>query len=76
MVGIISRMEAGGFVTCCPDPNDRRNKLVLMTEKSIDVGSDIDNVIENGENEMMKSLTASERKELVRILEVILNNLK
>lgn len=75
MVGIISRMEAGGFVVCHQDANDRRNKIVLMTEKAIAVGNNIEKVIESNENEMLKLLSDSERKELTRMLSLIINNL-
>lgn len=75
MVGIISRMEASGFVICHQDTNDRRNKIVLMTEKAVAVGNNIKKVIESNENETLKPLSDSERKELVRMLTLIINNL-
>lgn len=75
MVGIISRMEAGGFVVCHQDTNDKRNKIVMMTEKAVAVDNNIEKVIESNENEMLKPLSDTERKELARMLSLIINNL-
>lgn len=75
MVGIISRMEAGGFVVCHQDTNDKRNKIVMMTEKAVAVDNNIEKVIESNENEMLKPLSDTERKEFARMLSLIINNL-
>lgn len=75
MAGIISRMEAGGFVVCHQDTNDKRNKIVMMTEKAVAVDNNIEKVIESNENEMLKPLSDTERKELARMLSLIINNL-
>ena len=34
MVPIIDKMEKEGYITRQPDPNDRRNNLIFMTDKS------------------------------------------
>lgn len=76
MVGIISRMESGGFVVSYINPRDRRNKIVAMTEKAAAVGRNMADVIECHENELLKTLSDSERRELARMLRIVLGNLK
>lgn len=42
VVGLVSRMEQKGFLTTRPDPMDRRNKLVELTEKARELDQAID----------------------------------
>ena len=37
LVPVIDRMEKEGYLTRQPDPNDRRNNLIFMTEKSKEI---------------------------------------
>ena len=36
VVGIVSRLEKNGFVSCYMDPADRRSKIVCETEKALE----------------------------------------
>ncbi len=76
VVGIISRMERNGFITCSVDEKDRRNKIVRLTEQAVNVRNDIVQKIERDEARMLKTLSESEVENLSRILEIIYKNLE
>lgn len=51
VVGLVSRMEQKGLVTTCPDLMDRRNKLVKLTERALEMQQ----FIGNHKNRFIKS---------------------
>lgn len=75
VVGIVSRMEKNGFLSCCSDPHDRRNKLVSLTDHAVLIGRDMDSVIEDMERKMLHPLTEEQVKQLTAMLETIYGNL-
>lgn len=75
VVGIVSRMEKNGFLTCRTDTSDRRNKLVSLTPHALGVGRDMDSVIEDMEKKMLHPLTDEQVKQLTEMLEIIYKNL-
>lgn len=76
VVGIISRMERNGYITCTVDDSDRRNKIVKLTDKAIEVCSEITEKIKQNEIAMMKSLSEDEVETLSRLLEIIYKNIE
>jgi len=75
VVGLISRMEQNGFVACCLDPSDHRNKIVKLTRKAEKAGKSMEKLIGQHEEMLLKSMTQEERKELQRLLEIVNNNI-
>lgn len=75
VVGLISRMEQNGFVACCLDPSDHRNKIVKLTRKAEKTGKNMEMLIGQHEEMLLKSMTKEERKELQRLLEIVNNNI-
>ncbi|MGN0133297.1 MAG: MarR family winged helix-turn-helix transcriptional regulator, partial [Anaerotignum sp.] len=57
IVGILSRMEQNGFLTTWMDSENKRNKIVRLTEKALSTGKEITSFIAQNENEMLVSLT-------------------
>ncbi|MGN0135963.1 MarR family transcriptional regulator [Anaerotignum sp.] len=76
VVGIVSRMEQNGHVTCWMDPRDKRNKIVRLTEQAVSLGNEMISLIEQQEQEMLASLSAEEINALLHALSVIYKNLK
>ena len=75
VVGIVSRMEKNGFLTCYFDPTDRRNKIVTLTEYAMQTGENMDTVIGEMEAKMLRPLTKEQIKQLTEMLELINKNL-
>lgn len=76
VVGIISRMERGGYIVCDKDKNDKRNKIVSLTEKARMLNKKICEQIEKHENEMTQGLSDEDIENFERILGVIYKNLE
>lgn len=73
VVGIVSRMEQNGYVTCCQD-EDKRNKIVTLTPQARAMGMDFDkNVLEN-EQKLLSPLSEKEREQLREMLLAIAEN--
>ena len=75
VVGIVSRMEQNGFVTCRTDQMDRRNKIVSLTEKSMDAGRTMWDMLKRQDEIMFSGFTAEERDRLDEYLLRIYDNL-
>ena len=75
VVGLVSRMEQKGFLTTRPDPMDRRNKLVELTDKAQLVGHDIDVTVEQHDRELLQGFSEQEIDTLKRFLNRIIHNL-
>ena len=65
---LIDRLEADGFVTREPDPNDRRSRLAVMTiagRKAYEQGTRIQ---QESEREIFARLTDEEGRQLVTLI--------
>lgn len=75
VVGIVSRMQQNAHVTTWIDPENRRNKIVQLTDKARIIGKDMDCMIKAQEETMLKGLTFEQIEELQKILTIIYKNL-
>ncbi len=75
VVGLVSRMEQKGLVTTCPDLMDRRNKLVKLTERALEIGQEIDMTVQQHDAELLRGFSEEEQETLYRFLERINCNL-
>lgn len=76
VVGIVSRMEQNGYVTSFIDGNDKRNKIVKLTKKAKNLGTDMENNILDTENKLLSSLSEEDIAHLREMLLVIYKNLE
>ena len=74
-VGLVSRMEQNELVETWFDPENRRNKMVRLTEKSKKIGENMDEVTEQHDKALLNGLSEQEQAELNRMLNIILKNL-
>lgn len=74
--GLVSRLAQGGFVVCRQNESDRRNKLVILTERARQAGRDMKQVIDRQESNMLAGFTAEETGRLTAALQKILRNLE
>jgi DNA-binding MarR family transcriptional regulator len=75
VVGLVSRMEQKDFLTTRTDPMDRRNKLVELTEKALEIGRDIDVTVEQHDAELLQGFSEQEVETLKGFLRRINHNL-
>ena len=76
IVGLVTRMEKNGFLTCRMDTYDRRNKIVGLTELGVSTARNMGNVIGKMEKKMLVPLTDDDIIKLTDMLETILKNLQ
>lgn len=76
VVGVVSRMEQNGYLTTWTDSNDKRNKIVKLTEKAEILGTDMEQNILDTEKKLLTSLSEEDIAHLKKMLLVIYKNLE
>ncbi|MDD6810278.1 MAG: MarR family transcriptional regulator [Lachnospiraceae bacterium] len=76
VVGMVSRLEKNGFLTCCVDKTDRRNKIVCTTDKAVESAEMMFQGRKETENRLLKSLGEEEIEELRRLLKILYKNIE
>lgn len=71
VAGVIGRMEQKGFVSCRPDPSDKRSKIVCQTERAAAIAQDMHATIQATEQQMLRSLTPEQIAALESALRTI-----
>ncbi len=72
---LIDRMEAQGWVNRAPDPNDRRVRRVLPTEKALAAFAHVKTHADAVYAEALNGLSEAQRAELIAALRMIAANL-
>lgn len=76
VVGIVSRLEKNGFVSCHMDPADRRNKIVCETERALENHRKHKRQIMEVEERLLAGLSEEEIRELKRMLRHLYQNIE
>lgn len=76
VVGIVSRMGQNGHLVSWIDEQDRRNKIVRLTDRAAALGAAMKEGIANIENIMLSSLSDEEVEHLRTTLMTICRNLE
>lgn len=71
VAGVIGRMEQKGFVSCRPDPSDKRSKIVCQAERAAAIAQDVHATIQATEQQMLRSLTPEQITSLESTLRTI-----
>lgn len=74
--GILSRMEAKGFIEQRPDPRDRRVKRILLLERGLACSQSIWQHIEESERTMSAGFSPEEQAQLRTFLSRAISNLE
>ena len=61
VVGLVSRMEQNELVETWFNPENRRNKMVRLTEKSKKIGENMDEVTEQHDKALLNGLSEQEQ---------------
>lgn len=76
VVGIVSRMEKNGYLLSYTDKDDRRNKIVEMTDRAAYISHEMQNEILSQEARLLQGLTEEEIESLHRMLHIIFKNIE
>ena len=74
--GILSRMEAKGFIEQRPDPRDRRVKRIFLLERGLACSQSIWQHIEESERTMSAGFTPEQQAQLRTFLSRAISNLE
>jgi len=72
---MVQRMERGGFVRREADAEDQRISRVYLTERGRAVREEVERIATEFDGEILAGLSCTERRELIRILKLVLTNL-
>ncbi len=72
--GIISRLEAKGFIVCQTDKNDRRFRYISLTRKAGDCEEEMKKHIEMYENQLTQGFSDKEKEMLISFIMRLLEN--
>ena len=75
VVGLISRLEKNGFVSCYTDEQDRRNKIVCATDKALNILDAVNVGKRQMEKKLTKGLSKEELDEFRRIIDIFYENI-
>ena len=71
-LGLLDALEKKGFTTRVENPNDKRGKLVALTDKANDMQSELEAIGRNIEDKLTERLSAEEKKQLVALLQKLI----
>lgn len=73
--GLLQRLEDKGYVRTAFDAVDGRVKNIYLTEESLRYREQVHDLLKEMDSRMMKGLSWQEQDELMRMLEIIYNNI-
>ena len=76
LTAMLDRMEGLGLVIRKPDPKDRRNRLIALTEKAKSLQDDYDRISQQMNELYYTGFTESEIVQFESYLQRVLNNLE
>lgn len=76
VVGIVSRMEKNGHLICYVDKDDKRSKVVKLTEQASHMAHEVRDEIALQEKKLLQGLTEDEIESLSRMLDIIYKNIE
>lgn len=75
VVGLISRLEKNGFVSCYTDEKDRRNKIVCAADKALNMLESVNIGKRQMEEKLTKGLSKEELDEFRRLINIFYENI-
>ncbi len=75
MTGILKRLDEKGYIFCVPNANDRRKKIIYLTEKAYDIRRKMEADRRKLDRELTRGMTKRETEALRKNLDKILNNI-
>ncbi|WP_455544193.1 MarR family winged helix-turn-helix transcriptional regulator [Intestinibacter sp.] len=76
ITGILNRLEEKKLINRRKNLNDKRSKIISLTDKSCKIMDETWNNIQQFELDFVKGLSIIEKNDLIRLLKVILKNME
>jgi MarR family transcriptional regulator, lower aerobic nicotinate degradation pathway regulator len=70
---IVSELERAGLIARARDPTDRRRNVTMITSSGKSTLKRLDALVDRAQRELLAPLSASERRELTRLLERLIS---
>ncbi len=67
-LGLLDELEKSGYTTRVDNPNDKRGKLVALTDKAKNMRLELVKLGDDIENKLIEPLTCEEKQELAKLL--------
>ena len=71
-LGLLDALEKKGFTSRVENPNDKRGKLVALTDKSNQMRSELEAIGRKIEDKLTERLSAEEKDQLVALLQKLI----
>lgn len=75
VIGILQRMEAKGLIVSSVDPNDKRQKIIKLTDSAFELEKKIADHVEDSEKRMAEGLTKEELETIKKLLYKVYKNI-
>ena len=74
VVGLVSRMEQSGYIQTSVSPDDKRNKIVTVTDSGMSLASELCRYMEDIDKRMLVGLTDEQQAQLADMLYIVAQN--
>ena len=75
IVGLVQRLEKKGYVKSLIDENDKRNRIVIESEKAVQFKKEMFKQFDDTTEKIFSNLNDKEKEELYRMLSVVNDSL-
>ncbi len=75
VIGILQRMEAKGIIVSSVDPQDKRQKIITLTDTAFEFEKRITDHVEDAEQRMAQGMTSEELDTIKRLLYKVYKNI-
>ena len=73
--GLLQRLEAKGYLSCEPSPEDRRCKRILVTRRAMETNQQVLDLLAAAEHRLVSDMSAPEIAQLHGFLDRMIHNL-
>lgn len=74
VVGLVSRMEQSGYIQTSVSPDDKRNKIVTVTDSGMSLACELCRYTEDIDKRMLVGLTDEQQAQLADMLYIVAQN--
>lgn len=76
VVGLVSRMEQSGYIQTSVSSDDKRNKIVTVTDSGMALASELCRFMDDMDNRMLEGLSEEQQSQLADMLLTVAKNLE
>lgn len=76
VVGLVSRMEQSGYIQTSVSSDDKRNKIVTVTDSGMALANELCRFMDDMDNRMLEGLSEEQQSQLADMLLTVAKNLE